>query len=77
MNHVITFDDDGTANTLWTDKLPLAELGTMKVKRASWIDFNEGTQQWEVRFDPNDNAPAFTDPSREACLAWEDAQLNR
>ena len=48
MNHVITFDDDGTANTLWTDKLPLAELGTMKVKRASWIDFNEGTQKWEI-----------------------------
>jgi hypothetical protein len=77
MNHVITFDDDGTANTLWTDKLPLAELGTMKVKRASWIEFNEGTQKWEVRFNSNDKKPAFSDSSREACLAWENEQLNR
>lgn len=74
--HVLTFDDDGTASTLWTDKLPLAELGRLTVTRASWIDWNPETQEWEVRFDPDGNV-VFSDPSRTACLAWENAQLNR
>jgi hypothetical protein len=30
---------------LWTDALPLAELGRLRVRRASWIDFNEHMQR--------------------------------
>lgn len=77
MPHVLTFAAEGSCSTLWTDKLPLAELGTMRVRRASWIDFNEHTQKWEVRFEPHADDAAFSDPSREACLAWENQQLNR
>jgi hypothetical protein len=75
-SHVITFPEDGTATTLWTDHIPLADLGHCRVRRASWIDWNEHTQRWEVRFDPHADDPVFSDPSREVCLAWENEQLN-
>lgn len=76
MPHVLTFSEEGICSTLWTDKLPLAELGTIRVRRASWIDFNEHTQKWEVRFEPHTDNAIFSDASREACLAWENQQLN-
>ena len=76
-SHVLTFEDDGGCHTLWTDKLPLSDLGTLRVRRASWIDFNEHTQRWEVRFDPHSDDPVFTHPSREECLRWENEKLNR
>jgi hypothetical protein len=73
----ITFHEDGTATTLWTDHIPLADLGQCRVRRASWIDWNEHTQRWEVRFDPHADDPVFSDPSREACLAWENWHFNQ
>jgi len=76
MTHVLTFENDGTAHTLRTDAFPLTELGNLRVRRASWIDWNEHTQRWEVRVDPHADDPVFSDPSREACLAWEHEHLN-
>jgi hypothetical protein len=71
MTALISFSDDGTATALHTDIIPLQSLGTCRIRRASWIDFNEVTQEWEVRFDPHATQPEFSDPSRAACLAWE------
>ncbi|MEA3207890.1 MAG: hypothetical protein QOE70_947 [Chthoniobacter sp.] len=76
MTHILTFEEDGSAHTLWTDALPLAELGTLRVRRASWIDFNEHTQRWEVRLDPHADDPVFSHFSRQACLTWENETLN-
>ncbi len=73
----LTFHPDGTARCLYTDAIPLATLGTLRVRRASWIDFNEHTQQWEVRFSPMSDKPVFTHASREECLRWEHQQLDR
>jgi len=75
--HTITFKPDGTARTLWTDSLPLRELGTLSIRRASWIDFNEHTQEWEVRFDPHADDPVFTNATRSECIRWEHDQLNQ
>ena len=36
-SHALTFENDGSAHMLWTDALPLGELGTLRVRRASWI----------------------------------------
>ena len=75
--HTITFAADGSARTLWTDALPLRELGTLFIRRASWIDFNEHTQKWEVRFDPHADDPVFCNPSRSECLRWEHNHFNK
>ena len=77
MEHVINFGDDGTAQTLWTDLIPLAELGHLRVQRASWIDWNEHTQKWEVRLSPHADDPVFSHESREVCLQWEHQLLNQ
>ena len=73
----LTFPTDGTATCLYTDLIPLTDLGNLSVRRASWIDFNEHSQHWEVRFGPHDDDPVFTHSSREVCLAWEKAQLDQ
>ena len=49
MNINISFTSDGTAQCLWTEALPLHELGRLEITRASNIEFNNADQQWEVR----------------------------
>ncbi len=75
MNPVLTFEPDGVAHCLHTDAIPLQSLGTLQVERASTIEFNPTTQQWEVK----DAAGAIlhSDPSRSRCLAWEIEHFNR
>ena len=75
MNPVLTFEPDGVVRCLHTDAIPLQTLGTLEVQRATSIEFNASTQQWEVK----DAAGAilFTKPSRSRCLAWEVEHFNR
>ena len=75
MNPVLTFDPDGVVRCLHTDAIPLQSLGTLTVQRATTIEFNTPTQQWEVK----DAAGAilFVDPSRACCLAWELERFNQ
>ena len=72
---VIHFNPDGTGAGLYTELIDLREIGSLEVVRASEIEFNETTQQWEV-FDYTGNR-VFTDPSREACLRWERQHFNQ
>jgi hypothetical protein len=67
--HTIAFNPDGTAHCLWTEAVPLQELGQLEITRATNIEFNNGQQQWEVR-DPA-GALLYFAPSRNACLTWE------
>jgi hypothetical protein len=69
----ICFKDDGTAHCLWTEAVPLHELGHLEITRASTIEFNNNNQQWEVR--DLRNTLLFSDPSRETCLAWEQQHI--
>lgn len=73
--HTLDFTPDGTVSGLHTDRTDLSALGPMKVRRASWIDFNEHSQKWEVRWSPHADDPVFTHESREVCLDWEREQL--
>jgi len=72
---VIQVDAAGDVRTLWTDAFPLADLGPMRVERASTVEFNDGAQQWEVRF-PGADGVAFEHASREVCLSWERDTIN-
>ena len=80
--HTITFTADGSAKTLWTDALPLAELGTLEVNRASTIEFNPIKQKWEVRLIrhphlPPSEPPVFSHKSRSRCITWEHKHFNQ
>ena len=72
---VLHFNLDGTAAGLYTERIDLKQIGTLEVVRASEIEFNDTTQQWEV-FDYNGRR-VFADSSREACLRWERETFNQ
>lgn len=76
MNAVLTIGNDGSVECLWTEAIPLESLGTLHVKRASNVEFNEATQQWEVRLATAPDVVAYSDPSRAACIAWEIETIN-
>jgi len=73
MNINIQFNPDGTAICLWTEALPLHELGRLEITRASNIEFNNTTQHWEV-IDSRGRMRFFA-RSRSACLEWEHQNL--
>jgi len=69
----ISFHTDGTAQCLWTEALPLHELGRLEVTRASNLEFNNHTQHWEVK--DRRGKVRFIAKSRSACLEWEQTNL--
>ena len=73
MNIQISFKPDGTAQCLWTEALPLHELGRLEITRASHIEFKNTTQHWEVR--DRKGKVRFFAKSRFACLEWEQTNL--
>jgi hypothetical protein len=73
MNIQISFKPDGTAQCLWTEALPLHELGRLEITRASDIEFNNSTQQWEVK--DRRGGVRFFSKSRSSCLEWEEQNL--
>lgn len=75
MEITLTFSKDGIARCLWTDALPLTELGRLAIRRASTIEFAASTQQWEVRLAAKPNVIVFSDASRRACVEWEQQHL--
>jgi hypothetical protein len=73
MNINISFSPEGTAQCLWTEALPLHELGRLEITRASNIEFNNTTQHWEVK--DRRGKVRFIARSRSACLEWEQQNL--
>ena len=73
MNINISFKPDGTTQCLWTEVLPLHELGQLEITRASHIEFNNADQKWEVI--DRKGRVRFIAKSRSACLEWEQQNL--
>jgi len=74
MSATITFSSDGNGHCLYTEAILLGSIGTLEIKRATNIEFNDHTQLWEVR-DAKDNGILYQDASREICLRWEHDNL--
>jgi outer membrane murein-binding lipoprotein Lpp len=74
MRTTLRFDPRGSIQCLHTEVVDLRKLGRLHVVRATGIDFNPEEQRWEVRCAASGQF-LFADPSREACLAWEQANL--
>ena len=72
--HVLHFNPDGTGAGLYTEAVDLQQVGRLDMTRASSIEFNPGTQQWEVRDFTGHRL--HRDRSREACLRWERRHFN-
>ena len=70
MPHCLRFHPGGHIDCLYTDAIDLRTLGRLQVYRATDIRFCEKSQEWKVRC-ASTGALLHTDPSREACLAWE------
>jgi len=73
MNTTIQVQPDGTAQCLWTEAVPLHELGRLEIHRASQIEFNTSTQHWEVS--DRKGKIRFISKSRAAFLEWEHQNL--
>lgn len=71
---IMIINPDGTARCLWTEVLPLQELGPMEVQRAFAVEFDNQAQAWRV-FDAMGDC-VYCSPSREICLEWEQKYLN-
>ena len=69
MNPILTFTQDGVGHCLHTDAIPLQSIGTLAVQRASTIEFNASSQQWEVK--DAEGVILHSNPSRSRCLEWE------
>ncbi len=74
MKATLSFDGYGKATCLYTDMVDLRSLGRLHVVRATDIRFNNKTQEWVVRSAATGKL-LFTNPSREACTAWEQENL--
>ena len=74
MKTTIRFRPGGHIDCLYTELIDLRVLGRLQVHRATDIRFCERSQQWKVRC-ASTGKLLFTDSSREACLAWERANL--
>ena len=66
----LVFASDGAGRCLYFEAIDLHTLGTLRCERVSRIEFDAGTQQWEVM--PADSGTVlFRSPSRQQCLDWE------
>jgi hypothetical protein len=72
--NTLRFDPGGHVGCLYTEAIDLRALGRLHVVRATDIRFNPATQQWDVHEHATGQV-LFSHPSREACLRWEQTNL--
>jgi hypothetical protein len=71
---VLTFDKKGNGHCLYGELVDLRAIGTLSCRRASHIEFDEETQQWQA-LSPDRQTVLFHDPLRTVCEDWEHDHL--
>ena len=67
------FMSDGTVHGLYTESITLAELGKLRVERATAIEFDNAAQSWGVFTAMGERI--YSSSSRQECLRWEEEHL--
>jgi hypothetical protein len=60
---------DGNCECLHNEAIELHSLGTLRISRATEIEFDDAYQEWIVR--DNGGRRLHSHVSREECLQWE------
>lgn len=71
----LIFTARGQVRGTYTECIDLTSLGTLKVSRATRIEFDNTMQKWRVK--DMKGKRLFTSPSRQDCLDWEHRHLER
>ena len=66
---VITFNTSGQGSCLYTELIDLQSIGSLYVRRASFVEFDNERQGWQVKNELG--RVLFFATTRAACLAWE------
>lgn len=67
----VEIDEHGNISTLYNDNIDLYQLGIVThVRRASFIEFNETKQYWEV-INAKTKEIVYQNKIRERCVEWE------
>jgi len=70
---VLTFDSTGSGSCLYSELIDLQSIGALEVTRATNIEFNNGTQLWEVK--DVHGTSLYSSRSRTECLEWEQQNI--
>jgi hypothetical protein len=67
---------DGTVTALAGGPISIADMGVRTTKRASRLEFNSDTNEWEV-LPPDGGKPLYSHADYDDALGWEIAHFNR
>jgi hypothetical protein len=62
---------EGRICGLWSDDVPLTELGVVQVWRASHVEFDVRLQRWCVKYAGGNGDILYHSMTRAGALAWE------
>ena len=74
---VIDFLNDRSCRCLHSDLIPLQSIGTLTVRRASNVLFDEHRQEWFVITATAPVKELFHHPSRAECLKFEEENFEQ
>jgi hypothetical protein len=70
---VVTFDSSGAGSCVYSELIDLHAIGSLEIRRASHIEFNNASQKWEVK-NLRGNVLFFA-KTRTACVECEQQSL--